>query len=85
MAKTNSRTIIGKAKENLVSVSHRGLPWNLSGEVTPQNGLGYLLTGVWLMGSVACVFRFTRPEMPPPSPASSDGSTGMVPLLWLCL
>lgn len=38
-----------------------------------------LLTEVWLVGSVACVSRHTLPEMPPPSPASSEGSTGMVP------
>ncbi len=34
---------------------------------------------MWLLGSVACLFRLTQSEMPPSSPASSEGSTGMVP------
>jgi hypothetical protein len=37
------------------------------------------LTGVWLFGSVARSSGFTPFEVPPPSPASSEGSTGMVP------
>ncbi len=37
-------------------------------------------TGVWLFGSVARLAGLTPFELPPPSPASSDGSTGMVPV-----
>ncbi len=38
------------------------------------------LTGVWLLGSVVRLVGLTPFEVPPPSPASSDGSTGMVPI-----
>ncbi len=52
-------------------------------------------TGVWLFGSVVRLAGLTPFELPPPSPASSDGSTGMVPIAgdrdgadrwrsWLC-
>jgi len=37
-------------------------------------------TGVWLFGSVVRLAELTRSEVPPPSPASSEGSTGMVPI-----
>ncbi len=36
-------------------------------------------TGVWPFGSVARSSGFTPFEVPPPSSASSEGSTGMVP------
>jgi len=32
------------------------------------------------VGSVACLFRLTKSEMPPSSPASCEWSTGMVPI-----
>ena len=38
------------------------------------------LTGVWLFGSVVRLSGLTRFELPPLSPASSEGSTGMVPI-----
>ena len=41
-------------------------------------------TGVWLMGSVARGCGLTHSEMPPPSPASSEGSNGMVPIACDC-
>ncbi len=37
-------------------------------------------TGVWLFGSVVRLAGLTPFELPPPSPASSEGSTGMVPI-----
>ena len=37
-------------------------------------------TGVWLFGSVVRLAGLTPFELPPPSPASSEGSTGMVPV-----
>ncbi len=39
------------------------------------------LAGVWLCGSVVRLAGLTQVELPPPSPASSDGSTGMVPIV----
>ena len=39
------------------------------------------LAGVWLFGSVVRLAGLTPFELPPPSPASSDGSTGMVPIV----
>ncbi len=44
------------------------------------------VTGVWLMGSVVLTDSLGS-ELPPPSSASSEGSTGMMPYLydtWLC-
>ncbi len=40
----------------------------------PEAGGG---VAVWVSGPG---FRLTPPEVPPPSPASSEGSTGMVPV-----
>ena len=47
-------------------------------------GYKLVLTGVWLLGSVARATGFTRSEMPPSSPVSSLRSNGMVPVVFDC-